>query len=235
MSARVYEQLKALVGNGEFPDNAKLPTEMALSKQFGVSRPVVREALERLRDEGIIYSRRGSGSYVMPKPAAKLHFTPITSIADVEKCFEFRAEIEGSVARLAALHRDQEDLREIEAALEALEKSIEATGRLEGTADGRFHLAICKATKNSFFILLCESIRSHIEFSINLGEELSRNLSLMRPAERLRRIQRLKLIYAEHVAIYEAIRDRDPQRAQAAAVVHINNARRRVFQGAEKK
>ena len=233
LSDRIYEQLKKLVSNGEFPDNAKLPTEMALSKLFGVSRPVIREALGRLRDEGIIYSRQGSGSFVMPRPEAVLRFTPISSIADIDKCFEFRAEIEGSVAKLAAMHRHEEALREIKGALDTLNKSIETTGRLEGMADSRFHLAICKATKNSFFILLYESIRSHIEFSINLGEDLNRNLSLIRPAERLKRIQRSKLVQDEHTAIYEAIRDRDPERAQAAMVAHINNARRRVFQGTE--
>src|SRR6202034_4911131 len=59
LSSRISD----LIDRGEFGDEGRLPSELALADRFGVSRPVVREALSRLRSRGVIVSRKGSGSY----------------------------------------------------------------------------------------------------------------------------------------------------------------------------
>src|SRR5271169_1636487 len=59
LSSRISD----LIEQGEFGDEGRLPSELALADRFGVSRPVVREALSRLRSQGVIVSRKGSGSY----------------------------------------------------------------------------------------------------------------------------------------------------------------------------
>ncbi len=223
LSDQIYERLFELIISGKFAENTKLPPETELAERFEVSRPVIREALAKLRDDGIIHSRQGSGSFVKRRPdQAVLHFAPIGSIADIQRCLEFRIELEGSMAKLAALRRDNENLKNIKAALDALDECIR-TDRLGVEADRQFHMEVCNATKNSFFISVYESFQSQIEFGMNLA----RNLSLMKPATRL------QLVQHEHVAIYEAIRDRDPERAQAAMVAHLGNARWRMFQGTE--
>ena len=61
-SAGIYERLFELIVAGEFTVNARLPSETELARRFGASRPVVREAPARLRDDGLIVSRQGSGS-----------------------------------------------------------------------------------------------------------------------------------------------------------------------------
>lgn len=218
---QVYEQILDLIMTGEFPANSKLPPEADLSGRLGVSRPVLRQALRRLRDDEIIRSRKGSGSYVLKRPdRAILSFAPVGSIADIQRCFEFRIAVEGEAAQLAAVRRTDDDLARIKAALDALDVSME-TGVLGSDADEAFHVAVCQATGNRFFADARTSMQAHIIFGMNLA----RGLSLTKPRERLQRVQ------SEHVTIYDAIRQRDPNAAGRTMREHLDNARHRVFEG----
>jgi GntR family transcriptional regulator, transcriptional repressor for pyruvate dehydrogenase complex len=219
-SAGIYQHIFEIIIAGEFPVNARLPSETELAQRFGASRPVVREALARLRDDGIIVSRQGSGSYVKRRPdIAVLRFVPVSSIADIQRCFEFRHGLEGVAAALAAERWEDTDLAEIRAAFDALETSTKDF-KLGVDADERFHLAIAKATHNAYHVSVQSSLQPHIVF----GMSLTRNLSLLRTQERLREVQ------DEHRAIMDAIAARDPQAARNAMQAHIDNARRRMFE-----
>ena len=225
LSAGIYEQLFELIVAGEFPVNARLPSETELARRFGASRPVLREALARLRDDGLIVSRQGSGSYVKRRPdQAVLQFVPVGSIADIQRCFEFRVGLEGAAAALAAARREEEDLANIRAAFQELEDCI-AGGQLGVDADEHFHRAIAVATHNQYHVSVQASLQPHIA----LGMNLTRNLSLRRTAERLR------LVQDEHLAVMRAIEKRDSEAARAAMETHIDNARRRMFEGAPGK
>ncbi len=68
LSTVVYEGIVALISRGDFALSSRLPSETRLSGMFGASRPVVREALARLREDGVIVSRQGSGSFVRRRP-----------------------------------------------------------------------------------------------------------------------------------------------------------------------
>jgi len=222
LSAGIYQRIFELIVAGEFAINVRLPSETDLAQRFGASRPVVREALARLRDDGIIISRQGSGSYVKRRPdTAVLRFVPVGSIADIQRCFEFRVGLEGAAAALAAERRGDEDLMAIQSAFDALETCIR-DGKLGVDADERFHLAIAKATHNDYYVSVQTSLHPHIVFGMNL----LRNLSLLRTA------QRLRLVQDEHRAIVDAIAARDAGAARTAMQSHIDNARRRMFEGA---
>ena len=85
---RVYQLLLTRISNGEYAPDHKLPSEKELSDQFDVSRPIVREALERLRKEGLIYSRQGAGSFVRLRTEPRsLGFPPVETIADIQRCY----------------------------------------------------------------------------------------------------------------------------------------------------
>jgi GntR family transcriptional regulator, transcriptional repressor for pyruvate dehydrogenase complex len=222
LSCQVYERIFELIVSGECPERSRLPSEFELSRRFGASRPVVREALARLRDDGLIVSRQGSGSYVQRRPdAAVLRFVPVGSIADIQRCFEFRVGFEGAAAALAAERWEEEDCAEIKAAFQDLEECIR-DGRLGVDADARFHRAIAQATHNPFHVSVQRSLEPHMAFGMNLA----RNLSLLRPTTRLAIVQK------EHEIIVEAIEARSGSRARIAMETHIENARRRVFEGA---
>ncbi|NQW00281.1 MAG: FadR family transcriptional regulator [Rhodospirillales bacterium] len=221
LSDQVYERILSKIVDGEFPENSKLPTEIELSKQLQVSRPVLRQALARLRQDEVISSRQGSGSYVMRRPAPQmLDFAPVGSIADIQRCFEFRAAVEGAAAALAAERRTEADLVNIENALKAMAVAIES-GELGVEADEQFHAAIAEATANQFFVSTRASMLTQIQF----GMSLTRNLSRIQTMERMIRVQK------EHDQIFVAIRDRKPEQAQHQMRTHINNARLRVFEG----
>ncbi len=106
LADRVYHLLYSRITNGDYPANQKLPSEKALADEFGVSRPILREALERLREQGLIHSRQGAGSFVREVRSVPLGFARVETIADIQRCYEFRICIETMAARLAAARRD---------------------------------------------------------------------------------------------------------------------------------
>jgi GntR family transcriptional repressor for pyruvate dehydrogenase complex len=223
---RLAQRMAALIDRGEFGENGRLPAESELASRFGVSRPVIREALSRLRVTGLIVSRKGSGSYVQkradrPKEmAAAIGFGPLDSLAQVRKCYEFRASLEGDAAYYAAQNRTPDMLVTMRDALDRMAVTIEQ-GIVGMNADIEFHFAVAHASGNEFFEAVMESMRTPLEFAVNLA----RALALKRPMEHLLTVQ------AEHVAMFEAIEAQDKEAARRAMRTHIENACFRVFEG----
>jgi DNA-binding FadR family transcriptional regulator len=217
----LYDRILDRILRGEYPPESRLPSEALLGEEFNVSRPVVREALARLREDELVQSRRGSGSFVQRKRHLALaRFAPLQSIADVQRCFEFRIGLEERAAMLAAERHDEGRLAAMDRALAAMDASVEA-GRRGHDEDFAFHLAVAEASGNRYFPDVLGMLRTHIEF----GMQLSSSLSLHRSSERIWQVQE------EHRAIAAAIRGRDPAGAGAAMACHIRNARRRIFEG----
>jgi DNA-binding FadR family transcriptional regulator len=223
LSDVAYENMLEGIVEGRFPQNSRLPAEDALAKQFGVSRPVVREALARLRDDGLVVSRRGSGSFVVGKPAPAIRaFAPLSSISDMQRCFAFRVALESNAAYEAATHRLDADMVHLEEALASLDEVL-ATGVLGAAEDFEFHLAVSLASHNRFYV----GTMTFLEENVVRGMTVTRNLSLMRTTDRVKAVQ------AEHYAVLEAIRRQDASAAHDAMATHIDNARRRVFEGVD--
>ena len=221
LADQVYEQLLAKILNEEFPVHSRLPAEEELAQGFGVSRPVVRAALSRLRDDEIIQSRRGSGSYVLRRPDRQvISFAPLESISDVQRCYEFRADVEGAAAAWAPRRRDEQDLAAMQKAYKVLEDAY--TQRELGVdADQMLHIAIARASKNPFFSSVLESLGDQIAF----GVKLSRSLTMLDAPTRQ------ELVLREHRAVLEAIRLKQPEVAQATMRHHITAAKERMFVG----
>jgi DNA-binding FadR family transcriptional regulator len=223
---QLYHRLALLIERGEFAEGGRLPPESELAERFRVSRPVIREALSRLRSVGVIVSRRGSGSFVQKRadrpvevPAAG-SFGPVTSLAQVKQCYAFRACIESEAAFYAAENRSAEGLATLRGALDRIEVAI-ARGLVGMDADYEFHAGVVRASANPFFEGVMEAMRTPIEFTI----DLARSLSMRRPMDHLLTVQ------AEHVAIFEAIERGDPEEARSAMRRHVENSCHRVFEG----
>ncbi|HWJ99789.1 MAG TPA: FadR/GntR family transcriptional regulator [Xanthobacteraceae bacterium] len=222
LSDQIYDRIFGLIVSGEFPEKSKLPTEVELADRLDVSRTIVREALARLRDEGFVVSRQGSGTFVQRQQPEKAvaGFQPVGSIADVHRCFEFRVGLEGEAAYHAALRKDARDTGEIERTLEALE-TIVKQGKVGAVADFEFHYAVARATGNPFYASAIALLRPHIDFGMNLA----RSLSLRKPRSRVRQVQ------DEHARVYLAIQEGDAEKAREAMRYHIENACTRLFEG----
>ena len=217
---RIYARVVEAILRGDFAPHNKLPTEEALSAQFGVSRPTVREALARLRSDGIIDSRRGAGSTVIRAPGTPVvAATPVKSLADIERYYAFRSCVEMGAAAGAAEFRDADDLEALQLAFEALNTAMEG-GESGADEDVRFHLAIAQASHNPFFVTTIATSVAPIRQFI----ELARNVTDKKSPTRVRATQ------AEHQAIVDAIVRRSSGDAAEAIRIHILNAKRRIFE-----
>ena len=219
LADQLYEEILQQIVSAKLSEGKRLPSESHMAEVYGVSRPVVREALSRLRADGMIVSRHGSGSYVQRKPSkALLSLAPIGGIADLMRCYEFRIALEGEAASLAAMRRTNEDLKAIADAFQAMARAVQS-GEVGAEADIRFHNAIAAATKNKVFESAMEALAVHTLQGITV----TRNLSLRVGRKRLETVQ------AEHKLIYDAIRESNPDGARDAMRSHIDNARNRIL------
>ena len=136
LSDRVYGDIVDRIIQREFGEGERLPSEEQLASYYGVSRPIVREALARLRDDELIRSQRGAGSFVQRRPErAMLEFAPLESLADIQRCFEFRIAVETEAARLAAIKATDEERVALAQAL-APERSRQGSHGAGALADG---------------------------------------------------------------------------------------------------
>ncbi|MDR5797369.1 MULTISPECIES: FadR/GntR family transcriptional regulator [unclassified Caballeronia] len=220
LADRIYSDILNSIIEGEFKEGDRLLTEHALAERFATSRPTVREALARLRADGIIVTRRGSGTIVGRRPDPDVRrFAPLETLSDIRRCYEFRVVTESGAAELAAVKAEEQDVRAIQDAWDQLERVVETQEGIGAKDDFAFHLAVARASKNQFFITVLSFIEEQVEVSMNL----SRNLSYVKTLERQRLVQR------EHREILEAIRARDSARAGQAMKAHLENAVERMF------
>ncbi|MBC6440157.1 MAG: FadR family transcriptional regulator [Rhodospirillales bacterium] len=215
---RVYEQIVERIVDSTLAEGERLPSEHDFCRMFEVSRPVVREALARLRADGIIDSRQGSGSYVRHRPVRDmLRYGTASDAVQLLRCFEFRIALECEAAALAALRRSVEDLRAIRVANDACNKVAKA-GRLGKQEDLAFHMAIARAAGNDLFAKTMESLHDDIQDGMNMARSLSRD----------EQRARVRILRDEHEAVFEAIADHDSDRARVAMRAHLQNAQRRI-------
>jgi DNA-binding FadR family transcriptional regulator len=216
---QIYSRMVEAILRGDFSVSGKLPTESDLASQFGVSRPTVREALPRLRSDGIIESRRGSGSHVVRSPGTPaFSMPPIRNYSDIERYYAYRTCVEAGAASAAAENRNAEDLSALRAGFDDQTLAMEA-GQPGIEEDVRFHLAIAKASHNPFFVAAVETSVAPIRQFM----ELARSVHSKKTIERVRQVQ------VEHQAILDAIAQRSPADAAEATRIHILNAKRRIF------
>jgi DNA-binding FadR family transcriptional regulator len=215
---RVYEQIVERIVAGTLAEGDRLPSEHYFCRMFEVSRPVIREALARLRADGIIDSRQGSGSYVRRRPVRDLlRYGETSNAAQLLRCFEFRIALEGEAAALAASRRTAQDMRAIELAHEACNDAARK-GRLGKEEDLEFHMAIAHASGNALFADTMELLHDDIQDGMDMARSLTK-------AEQRERIAILK---AEHDSVVDAINDSDADRARVAMRSHLHNAQRRI-------
>ena len=216
----IYHSLFSRISNGEYPANQKLPPEMVLSLEFGVSRPVLRAALERLRDEGLVYSRQGAGSYVRATGATPVGFSRVETLADIQRCYEFRLTLETKAAALAAERHNAEALVQIASALDLM-RAATGSNKHREDADFSFHLAIARATNNQYFEATFRALREHIHVGMRLHGQ-----SLMTGT-----VRGLEEVLDEHEGIFGAIAAGEVQAAVTRMEAHLVHSRDRLFGG----
>lgn len=215
----VFERMHRAIKSGAYKPDERLPTEHDLAIEFEVSRPIIREALRRLREQGLIYSRRGAGSFVrslgMKQP---LGFGQLENVADLLNCYEFRLTLEPAAAEAAASRHTPAMLAAIRDSLELMRDATNRQAHRED-ADFQFHLAIARAANNPYFSTAMEALKDHIAVGMRFH-----GVSVKRDNAGLSRV------FAEHEAIAEAIATGEGARAKELMHAHLTGSRARLFQ-----
>ncbi|WP_448953589.1 FadR/GntR family transcriptional regulator [Labrys neptuniae] len=150
LADRVVAALQEDIETGRFGAGARLPTEPELAASFGVSRTVIREAVSRLKADGMVVSRQGAGVFVSDAPlqrSFRIRDAEVGSGVALREIFELRLCLEVEGAGLAAIRRSPADLAALRHWLEEMDRT--KLGQDLGVgADIEFHRAVAAASGN---------------------------------------------------------------------------------------
>ncbi len=203
----IVARLRALILAGVLKPGDRLATERELAEQLVVSRSAVREALLRLQSAGLVERRHGSGTRVsarVPISAALASWgdDEQTSIAAAS---EFRTVVEPQIARLAATRIDDAQLDELEAVV--AESSTVLDGQRSVQLDIAFHAGVAAATRNPLLASLSE-----LTVSWTLEARLFSHVAA----------DGRRLSHEGHARVLRALRAANPDAAEAAMRVHLD-------------
>lgn len=208
----VIQRVEEWIREGAFNSGDRLPSTQSMVEEFGVSRSVVREALAKLEALDVVEIRHGKGAYVS-RLAVDVLLGQIIRLDEIDGSrllpfvWEARKIIEIEVASMAARRRSPEDVENLEKALQAMERDVEA-GQLGVEADEAFHLIMTQASHNPVLVKMVLGISEILRDS--------RRASLTP-------IERRKTSIQEHWNILRAIQDKDEDGARLAMQTHIEN------------
>lgn len=215
LSDSIARDLENRILEGSLRPGERLPGERELAEQLGVSRPSLREALQKLASKGLVRTRQGGGTVVTDRLQAgfvdpwrdMLTGHPALQ-ADL---LEFRHMLEAQAAELAAQRANDFDLKRIDAAFEALERAYggdDLDACVQSDVD--FHQAIAEASHNVLIAHLSASLHQLVR------EHVARNLGYLRS-----RPVQWQQLRDQHRAIWEATRARRGPQAADAARSHL--------------
>ena len=205
----IFTTLREAKKMGELKPGERL-MEVQLAQKMGVSRTPVREAIRKLELEGFVIMIPRKGAHV-----AKL------SVKDIMDVLEVRASLDGLATSLAAERIAESELKELRQVQSQFDSYVEKDN-LQGVIkkDVEFHDVIYKASKNDKLI----------QISNNLREQVYRFRVIY-----LKDFRSTKEVIREHMEIYQAISNRDPDAARKAAEKHIKNQELMIVDAIRKK
>ncbi|WP_158971046.1 GntR family transcriptional regulator [Paraglaciecola sp. L3A3] len=165
LSDDIMEQLESMMLDGRLASGQKLPPERSLAEQFAVSRPSVREAIQKLEAKGLVNRKQGGGTFVCDSILAGLSdplFDLMSKNLDSQfDLLEFRLGIEGMAAYYAAMRGTPSELKEVQTKFDAVGLAqIENNFSLEAEAIYDFLMSICHACHNSVILHIVRSMAS---------------------------------------------------------------------------
>ncbi len=212
LSAQTAERLYTMIAvEKKIMPGEKLPNEIDLSQQFGVSRTTLREAIRTLAAQGILEIRRGRGTFVSAQAGAMndFGFSRLDRLrGQLQDLFELRQIFEPSAARLACRRATEEELAAILAQGAAVERCIRA-GQDRTEADRKFHAAIVQATHNEFMMRLLPMINQAVSSAIEAGENGD---------------QLAEDTLRDHALLMDFFQKRDASGAEHAMAIHMHHS-----------
>ena len=224
-SDEIVNQVKNLISEGALKPGDRLPAERELIKQFGVSRPTLREALKSLIAMGFLEINQTKRTFVKSMISERMQ-DPLSLLikTDTQKIFdliEVRKALEAWSAFHAARRATQEDIEQLQTIVEEMRAAFEK-GRSWEKEDADFHLAIAQATHNT--------VQTHIMSTIYdlLRESVARVFT-----ERVK----VKKLLNQHYRILTAIKNHSPEKARDRTLEHLDyvDSEVKIFNGSAKR
>ena len=224
-SDEIVNQVKNLISEGALKPGDRLPAERELIKQFGVSRPTLREALKSLIAMGFLEINQTKRTFVKSMISERMQ-DPLSLLikTDTQKIFdliEVRKALEAWSAFHAARRATQEDIEQLQTIVEEMRAAFEK-GRSWEKEDADFHLAIAQATHNT--------VQTHIMSTIYdlLRESVARVFT-----ERVK----VKKLLNQHYRILTAIKNHSPEKARDRTLEHLDyvDSEVKIFNGSVKR
>lgn len=197
-----YSHLRGAILTGSLLPGVRI-SEPGLAQELGVSRTPVREALQRLAQEGLVELLPGKGARVR-----------VLSAEEVREVYDVRALLEGEAAALAAQNATEDELKRLERLLQALDALPKEAYAQQMQVDFDFHTALIEAAHNKTLARIYADLRSSLTLIRSFQQTLSQH-----PKTR-----------QQHQAIVSALKARNPAQATEAARAHVRYFRDLVLQ-----
>lgn len=216
ISESIASEIEQQLLDGAIKPGERLPSERDLAREFQVSRPSIREAIQLLKSRNLLTSRPGGGNYAQEalgdsiiEPLDELLANNVDIAQDM---LEFRHALEGISAYYAAMRATEADKQIIKLRFEQVcNKQKQADIEDEARADVDFHLAIAEASHNVVLLHVMRSLFKLLHKSV----ELSFGKLYLNTSGR-------DIIREQHEAIMEAILSGDAELAREKSYSHIN-------------
>lgn len=220
LSELIYESIVEQIKIEEYKVGEKLPSENELANYYKVSRVPIREAISKLVSVGYVESSQGKGSFVKKVSITDEIMQYTYGEFNKKELFdllEMRTILEVQSATLAATRHNADDISKIEEALSNFKKITTNQKIIGMKADYDFHETIVRSTKNDYMIQTFTNLQNVHQNAL----EFSLKLNIDKPRKR-------EQVYAEHVEVYEAIKNRDSSKAAEYMQKHLFNMRRKL-------
>ncbi|GAA6172130.1 pyruvate dehydrogenase complex transcriptional repressor PdhR [Colwellia sp. KU-HH00111] len=178
LSDIILSQLETMIIEGSLEPGEKLLPERELALQFEVSRPSLREAIQKLEAKGLVTRKQGGGTFVskaiMKSFADPLFDLMANSNESQFDLLEFRHGMEGMASYYAAMRGTKADFDQIQAKHDHIGNcQLEDDYRLEAKAVYEFYVAICAASHNTLILHTARSM------SALLIDNIEQNLTML--------------------------------------------------------
>ncbi|MEW5814652.1 MAG: FadR/GntR family transcriptional regulator [Spirochaetota bacterium] len=210
---QIADKIQHMIVTKELEPGQKLAPERELTTMLGVSRPTMREAMKVLRDRGLLEYRPGNGTYVKSISTSSMHESMERFFINKDRPYlelmQIREIIEPAAAALAAERDIPEVIEELEKTIRDLD-SIKTSTESYSEVNLRFHVGIIKATGNEMLLALLTPILGFLKEAVTEIQKLSMNAPTGP---------------ADHHAILECIKNKQPDAAKKLMEEHLTQAK----------
>ncbi len=213
LSDVILQQLENMILEGSLLPGEKLPQERELAKQLEVSRPSLREAIQKLEAKGLVTRRQGGGTYVKNQLEEGLTdplFDLISKHPESQfDLLEFRHALEGIAAYYAALRGTENDFAKVQQSFDNI-ADVGEDLMLKARAINAFHFAVAEASHNVVLLHLVKGMQSLLEQ--NVLQNLTVLVQKSDVSEQLGEHRKLLL---------DAVINGNPEQARLASNAHL--------------